>query len=62
MEEEKYIEVAIRISHSDWKKMDDKDFHKKMWEPDAKVKLCVECEVLAFGRDGFISKKLEQEE
>jgi len=58
---EKYIEVAVRISHEDWKNMSDKEFHKKMWEPDQKVKLCVECEILAFGVDGFISKILEEE-
>ena len=59
---EKYIEIAIKISHEDWKKMSDKDFHKKMWEPDAKVRLDVECEILAFGVAGFLTKLLENEE
>jgi len=60
--DDKYVEVAIRISQSEWKNLDIKDFNEKMWVPAAKVELCVKCEVLAFGINGFISKLLDKED
>lgn len=57
-EEEKYIEVAIRMKKSDWDNLSD-DIHKKMWDrEDGIIHLETDCEVLAFGVDGFISGKL----
>ena len=48
--EVKYVELAVQIRYEDWENMY------------AKVKLCAECEIIAFGIDGFISKLLEKEE
>lgn len=58
--DEKYMEIAVKIKESDWEKIP-KEQLAKMWdEEDNLVHINVDCKVIAFGVDGFISDKLEQ--
>ena len=56
-----HMELAVRIPIEDWKALSD-EIHKNMWVEGKTVHLEFDAEVLAFGRDGFISEKLEEDE
>jgi hypothetical protein len=59
MEEEQYIEVAIRVKKRDWDALPS-DIQKKICNSeDPIIPIDMDCEVLAFGVDGFISSKID---
>jgi len=56
----KYIEMAIKITEEDYRKIDNKEINK-MWSKDDKtMHLDIKCEVFAVGVEGFISDKLDK--